>query len=469
MYEFLEYVLQELKTSFVLATLAGVAAFGLLAVGYMIHRARYKGEKRFPWGKAVLWLLLALYLGVLGYATVLRGTGGYRQWNLHLYRAWKEAWNNFSVKNWANVLLNVALFVPLGFLLPMLWGIFRKWYLTIPAGFGVSLAIELIQLVLGRGICDVDDLYANTLGTAMGFFLAMSLISLRLPKDSRWKNVLVNFCLFLVLCIGIGSVFVAYDLKEFGNLPNAAAYTNNTRGVSWELDCELPVVDTKQPVFRNETRSIKECDAFAEEFKRIIGTEFDDVRYYQEAAYYMDHIGDENGAHFLFVSYLDSGYEYSCSKGDPVWVNSDRESLETALEKFPVLLPEYAEFVIEGNGWHTFVVSQHVADGQMVNGRLRCRYAQDGTIRNIENNLLVYTYYKDVSIISAEKAYERLRAGEFNDGGYFERRDPSSVRVTRCALEYRVDTKGFYQPVYIFDVTLEGESYCYSIMIPAMK
>ncbi len=470
MYEFLKYVLSELRTSLALAGLACLLAAGVLGLVWLLHRRKYRGEKQFPWARAMLWLVLAMYLGILLYATVLRGVGGFRQWNLHLFRAWREAWNNFTVKNWANVLLNVALFVPVGFLLPVLWKQMRKWYLTIPAGFGVSLAIELVQLALARGVCDVDDLFANTLGGAVGYFLAMALLSLRLPKDTRWKRVLGNLCLFLAPCLAIGGIFVGYSLQEFGNLPDAPAYTNNTNGVRWELCCELPEASAEQPVFQTQTRSIADCDAFAQTFKKIIGTEYDTVQYYQEAAYYMDYSGDDNGAHFLHVFYLDLGYEYSLILHDtPAWAETDRETLEAALEKFPLLLPDYAVFAAEGDGWHRFTVEQHVADGRMVDGTLRCRYAQDGTVRNIENRLLAYTYYRDVPVISPEEAYQRLCGGKFYDGGYFERRGPAAVRITACSLEYRVDTKGFYQPVYVFDVILDGEDNGYGIVIPAMK
>ena len=171
MYEFIEYVLSELRTSLALVFLAGMAALIILGAVWLVFR---KSGRKFHWGKAVLWLAFVGYCAIVTYATILRGVGGYREWNLHLFRAWREAWNNYSVKNWANVLLNVAMFVPLGSLLPLLGKKFRKWYLTIPAGFAVSLAIELLQLAIGRGICDVDDLFCNTLGTMIGYFRIMA-------------------------------------------------------------------------------------------------------------------------------------------------------------------------------------------------------------------------------------------------------------------------------------------------------
>lgn len=470
MYEFIEYVLWELRRSFTLVFLAGIAAAVVLVAACLIHKRKYKGEKEFPWGKALLWLLFVGYMAIILSVTILRGIGGYREWNLHLFRAWREAWNNYSVKNWANVLLNVAMFVPLGFLLPLLGRRFRKWYWAIPAGFAVSLVIELVQLAIGRGICDVDDLFANTLGAVIGFAVIMTILSVFGEKGNRLKPGLAYGSLMLASVMAIGSIFAVYELKEYGNLPNAPAYTSNTRGTVWTLDCELPVLETEVPVYKTQTRSLEECDAFAEEFKKIVGTGYTTISYYEEAAYYMDQSGDENGTHFLFVSYLDPSYEYSYGRGDnPMWADADRETIEAEVAHLPVLIPEYAEFTAEGEGWHTFTVDQHIDGAVMVDGTLRCRYAEDGTVRKVENNLLSYTYHDMVAIISPEEAFEQLCSGNFHDRGFFERKKPSDVSVRSCTWGYEIDTKGFYQPVYYFEVLSDDGIYEDRLMIPAMK
>lgn len=70
-----------------------------------------------------------------------------------------------------NCILNVALFVPLGFFLPILWQRFRKLGSCIAFGFGFSLAVELLQMLTFRAT-DVNDLITNTVGTLLGFLLA---------------------------------------------------------------------------------------------------------------------------------------------------------------------------------------------------------------------------------------------------------------------------------------------------------
>lgn len=69
-----------------------------------------------------------------------------------------------------NVGLNVVLFVPVGFV--WTWAAVRSgrsWATALLAGIGLSLLIELVQLLspLGRAV-DVDDVLLNSLGTLLG-------------------------------------------------------------------------------------------------------------------------------------------------------------------------------------------------------------------------------------------------------------------------------------------------------------
>jgi len=65
---------------------------------------------------------------------------------------------------------NVALFLPFGFLLPLLAPRMDRWWRTVGAGFALSLAIELTQLAFpGLRRPDVNDVLMNTLGAALGF------------------------------------------------------------------------------------------------------------------------------------------------------------------------------------------------------------------------------------------------------------------------------------------------------------
>lgn len=82
-----------------------------------------------------------------------------------------DIWNNVDYPHdLFEVSLNVALFVPIGLLLS---GSIRnwKWWHVAIAGCCLSLIIELLQLVTGKGLCETDDLIHNTLGACVGWGL----------------------------------------------------------------------------------------------------------------------------------------------------------------------------------------------------------------------------------------------------------------------------------------------------------
>ncbi|HEX6989566.1 MAG TPA: VanZ family protein [Bacillota bacterium] len=67
-----------------------------------------------------------------------------------------------------NVLGNIALFVPLGILLPLVFTERRPVGTVAGVALGVSLVLEVVQLSTGVGSFDVDDLMLNVLGGVLG-------------------------------------------------------------------------------------------------------------------------------------------------------------------------------------------------------------------------------------------------------------------------------------------------------------
>lgn len=98
-----------------------------------------------------------------------------------------------------NTLLNVALFLPLGILLPLIWNNFRKVMSTVLFGFGMSLTIELLQILVGRAT-DINDLITNTLGTFLGFLLSDILLR-RVPLAGEQNHRTVYGVCGIVLAV----------------------------------------------------------------------------------------------------------------------------------------------------------------------------------------------------------------------------------------------------------------------------
>lgn len=68
-----------------------------------------------------------------------------------------------------NLLGNIIVFMPLGFLLPCLDGELRSAVLVTIFALSVSLLIESLQYVSGQRVADVDDVLLNTLGGFLGY------------------------------------------------------------------------------------------------------------------------------------------------------------------------------------------------------------------------------------------------------------------------------------------------------------
>jgi glycopeptide antibiotics resistance protein len=76
----------------------------------------------------------------------------------------------FSSDGIMTYILNIIMFMPLGFLLPLIWEKFRNLVSVLWTGLGFSLAIEICQLFNHRAT-DIDDLMMNTLGAILGYFI----------------------------------------------------------------------------------------------------------------------------------------------------------------------------------------------------------------------------------------------------------------------------------------------------------
>lgn len=87
------------------------------------------------------------------------------------------SWHSTRPMLWSD-LLNIAAFVPVGLLLGL---IFPKYKLLVAslAGLFLSETFECFQLILHRGVFDVDDLFNNVAGALIGAIVAIVIIRLR--------------------------------------------------------------------------------------------------------------------------------------------------------------------------------------------------------------------------------------------------------------------------------------------------
>ena len=118
----------------------------------------------------MIWVFIFLYYVYL----VLETTGIGTIWEIGLYPGMKlqEEINLIPFRDGISLsmILYVVMFMPLGFLLPLLWKEYQSLVRTAIIGFCFSCGIEFCQL-FNRRVSDVDDLLMNTLGAILGWLI----------------------------------------------------------------------------------------------------------------------------------------------------------------------------------------------------------------------------------------------------------------------------------------------------------
>lgn len=140
-------------------------SFLVLSVAIVTGMLVMKGSraKRF-----VLGALLAEYYFLVLCSTVICRAGVMER-HVELMPFWNypDIWNKVDYPaDLIEVLLNMALFVPIGFLLG---GIGFKTKKVLLMGICLSGIIEVSQFAFCKGLCETDDVIHNTLGVFLGY------------------------------------------------------------------------------------------------------------------------------------------------------------------------------------------------------------------------------------------------------------------------------------------------------------
>lgn len=156
---------------------AGIAGIILIPLFILLDQCCFRNSRR-----TAACLLFALYLAavdaVVGLPSLLY---------IRIDRNTNLVPFAYMFSDYRNSLLNVLLFIPLGFFLTILWKRYRSFFRTVGFGFGFSLFIELSQLFTRRAT-DVNDLITNTSGAALGWCLGRAVLRLFPAIRPSWKT-----------------------------------------------------------------------------------------------------------------------------------------------------------------------------------------------------------------------------------------------------------------------------------------
>jgi glycopeptide antibiotics resistance protein len=474
MHDFINYIFRLLQRGIFFVIPVLLISIVLLVAIWLIAR---KKNHPIPWKKVLVSFMLLGWAGLTVFATMLRGESGFRQWNFHLFLAWREAWNQFTLQVWLNVLLNIALFVPLGILLPLLARVFRKWYCMLFTGFGTSLAIELCQFILERGIMDVDDLFTNTLGSMIGWSIVMLILTMMERGIRQKKLCLAYLSIPTAFTFALAVIFISYNAKPYGNLPDATTITANLDAVQWKLDFTPEESPSTAIVYQAGRLKQSTAEQFGEEFAEKTGIVFEDTYYYDDTIIFANHFTGD----FLNLNQRDGTWEYKIGQEKmPVFQNSPSdirsEDILEALLDLGIWIPEEAQFIIELSEGNEFFKASYQADftpvgDTMLYGTINCRlHIENGKTKldEIQYNMATLSPCQEESILTPAQAVEKLYGGRSFEGILLERLAVKEVKILSCHLDWMADTKGFYQPVYCFEIQI-GEQETMIDYVSALK
>ena len=117
------------------------------------------------WKKPTLGLLVGYAVLLLAKTVLIREPFQGEHVNLELLWSWRQ----WSVQQ-NQILANVIMFLPVGVLAGRIWRWRGLWFAA-----GLSVGIEILQLVTSRGLCEFDDVFHNVIGAALGIVVLMVL------------------------------------------------------------------------------------------------------------------------------------------------------------------------------------------------------------------------------------------------------------------------------------------------------
>ena len=117
-------------------------------------------------------IILVIYVVILLYFTVI-GRYSHEEYEnrIYFYYSYRRLIEHYDSQSMRQILLNIAMLIPVGFLLPMIFNCKGKYLKTIGISILLIIVIELLQMLTKTGSCEVDDIINNLLGALLGMAL----------------------------------------------------------------------------------------------------------------------------------------------------------------------------------------------------------------------------------------------------------------------------------------------------------
>ena len=122
--------------------------------------------------KLIVSIVLSVYVVLLLYFTVFgRYSHPEYTYQIYFFKSYRYLFEQFDRQNIRQIIINIAMMIPFGLLLPVLMKNKHKYLLTLLFALLLILFIEIMQMVMQCGTFEVDDVVNNLLGAVIGLLL----------------------------------------------------------------------------------------------------------------------------------------------------------------------------------------------------------------------------------------------------------------------------------------------------------
>lgn len=459
----------------VFALIGGLLLALTIFAGYMIYKKAFHGQRSMSKTQGIILFFLSCWLLlVLALTTLSRGANFTGSFNIDFFSAYVNAWNKWSISELQLIIFNMLMFTPLGFLLPLFWKKAEKFKVILFMSIGLTVCIEIVQLLTGTGIFELDDLFHNCIGSLFGYFCIMAVLSIIRGKRVRFVpigKVLIFPC---VIGIIIGAVSLAYEQKPYGNMPILPAVKQDMSKIQITTDLSLADQPAMASIYKN---TYTEDENYIE---RIIAklTGLEDVTFsgiQRREGENRVYTGKSSNSEDVQLSFFFRTGHWRYTK----WHDAAKLTEETAKKyrdfyknwlKESGLLPAAAVSSIQNNDTLRWDASEEndlsIAKTAFTSGSILMQFDSNLELASMHYGISWNEYVATEEIISPKAAFKQVEDGNFEQYVPFHQGD--TLWVKKYNLAYVYDTKGFYQPVYQFTGYINNEDNSWNCQIPAL-
>lgn len=442
--------------------IAGIGLLIALIVFFILYFIVYKkllhGDKKVTIKHVLLFSISFIYIFILIGATFFNRETSFSNGIQPLFSSYRLAWYSWSAQAWRNIILNILLFTPLGFLLPLWNKKLNKIYIVLPCGIVLTILIELAQYILKIGIFEFDDILNNTFGVLIGFTILQIALNIY-NKKINLKNTFINSIPSLAFILIFIIIFSVYQIKPYGNLDSSYYVKKNMRNITVTTSIDISDNAEKKPIYKAKEYSNDDIMRLAENLFGGAKAKINyDSIFMGEDVLNID--STDNIYHFSF--FLKTG-EYNFHNETYFQTNSEKpntsyseKQVREALSKYSILVPDNCYFSISENGSYQLTAKTENYNELVYNGTLYCTMFSDSVIGEIDNRMVELSKCNSENIISENDVVSLIKKGKFS----IDEKIPeySEINISNIDLIYIQDSKNFYQPVYQIDIDITSDN-----------